>query len=161
MGVHRKAIGLLCLLRWHQRVASVRQRSGSIRSSIHMLHIRPPRAEERWGVLSGMESKTHRQQSITPANTRRTNRFIIGCFARRRPCSPTLVSWWPEGSEPLSRRRAGSCPAPSRGVLFARDEGSILPREGRTYHSIAVFITTFFANFREIPLAEVPLQHPA
>src|SRR5215207_1183426 len=89
-------IGVLCLLRGHQRVASVRQRSGSIRSSIHMLHIRPPKAEETWGALSGKESKTQRQQSITPANTRRrTNRCIVGCCVRRRPCSPTLASWWP------------------------------------------------------------------
>jgi hypothetical protein len=32
---------------------------------------------------------------------------------------------------------------------------SILLREGWAYHSIAVFISTFFANFRESPKGEV------
>jgi hypothetical protein len=42
-------IRLLCLLRRHQRVASARQRSGSIRCSIHMLHIRPPKGRRDVG----------------------------------------------------------------------------------------------------------------
>jgi hypothetical protein len=42
-------IRLLCLLSERQRVASVLQRSGSIRSSIHMLHIRPPKGSRDVG----------------------------------------------------------------------------------------------------------------
>ena len=56
------------------------------------------------GAVTGKESKTPRQQSIIPANRRRrTNRCVLGCFARRRPCSPSLASWWPAGSESRSR----------------------------------------------------------
>ena len=54
--------------------------------------------------MTGKESKTPRQQSIIPANRRRrTNRCVLGCFARRRPFSPSLASWWPAGSESRSR----------------------------------------------------------
>jgi hypothetical protein len=53
--------------------------------------------------VTGKESKTPRQQSIIPANRRRTNRCVLGCFARRRPFSPSLASRWPAGSESRSR----------------------------------------------------------
>jgi hypothetical protein len=59
------------------------------------------------------------------------------------------------GGWPWSRRRASSEPAPSRGVLLPRNGCSILLREGWSYHSIAVFIATFFANFGESPKGEV------
>jgi hypothetical protein len=42
-------LGLLCLLSGHQRVACIRQRSRSIRSSIHMLHIRPSKGRRDVG----------------------------------------------------------------------------------------------------------------
>jgi hypothetical protein len=71
-------------------------------------------------VGAGKERKIPRQQSTTPnKRRRRTSPCILGCFARRRACSPSLVSWWLEGSEPWSRRRAGGCPAPSRDTLLA------------------------------------------
>src|SRR5215207_7408960 len=56
--------------------------------------------------------------------------------------APSSLAWWPKGSEPWLRRRAGSCPAPSRGVLLARNERSILLDERPAYHAIAVFFTS-------------------
>ena len=46
-----------------------------------------PQCRDTSGAMSGKESKIPRQVSITSANRRRTNRFILGCFARRRPYS--------------------------------------------------------------------------
>src|SRR5829696_8135596 len=40
-------------------------------------------------------------------------------------------SWW--GSYPRSKRRTGSCPAPSRGVSRPRNEGSIRLCEGSVW----------------------------
>src|SRR5829696_9936423 len=47
-----------------------------------------------------------------------------GCVSFRPPMERQRVGG---GSWPRSRRKAGSCPAPSRGVGWPRNEGSILP----------------------------------
>jgi hypothetical protein len=47
--VCRLPMGLLYLLRWRQWVASVRQRSGVTRSSIHMPHMRPRKGKRHVG----------------------------------------------------------------------------------------------------------------
>jgi hypothetical protein len=74
----------------------------------HAPHSPPLGQKRRGGALCGKESKkTPTQLSITPANTRKTNRFVLGWGAMRRSYSP-IVAWSPEGSEPWSRRRAGS-----------------------------------------------------
>jgi hypothetical protein len=50
-----------------------------------------------------------------------------GCVSFRPPMERQRVGG---GSWPRSRRKAGSCPAPSRGVNGPRNEGSILLCEG-------------------------------
>lgn len=76
-------------------------------------------------ALAGKKIKDPTQQSMPPAK-RRMCPCILECFGRRKPYS-SPEAWWPEGSEPRSRRRAGSRPASSRGDLSARDECSMLP----------------------------------
>jgi hypothetical protein len=58
------------------------------------------------------------------------------------------------GSYPTSRG-ADSDSAPSRGVGWVRNKCTILPEGGAAHHSIAVFITTFFANVGELRQREV------
>src|SRR5215204_5966977 len=121
MAVHRKPIRLLCLLRWHQRVAPVRQRSGSIRCSIHMmLHIRPRKGRRdvgrgEWqGEQEDPETAEHnpRQQEEEDESV---HRWLL-CYVQ----SPfSYCGSVEEGSEPGSRRRVGSYPAPSRGGHLA------------------------------------------
>src|SRR5215212_10695540 len=66
------------------------------------------------------------------------------------------LAWWPEGSWPWSRRRAGSGPTPIRGGPLGRvTVCTIRPEEGAAHPPNAVFITTFFANFAESPKGEV------
>ena len=59
-------IGLLYLLRWRQRVASVRQRSGSIRSSIYMLHIRPRKGRRHVGCAEWQGEQDHKAAEHNP-----------------------------------------------------------------------------------------------
>ena len=101
------------------------------------------------------------------------NRCTIGCFARRRACSPSLASWWLEGSEPwsLGRGQVAVLRLHAASLCWPRDEGIILPLEGQAYHSnglslvllgrclrITNFGNSFMANFREIPECELRLN---
>ena len=68
----------------------------------------------------------------------------------RRSC---LVAGSWSGGGPRSRRRAGSCPAPSRGVNWPRNDWSILLYEGDVYapaHKVRAL-----RNFAELRYGEV------
>jgi hypothetical protein len=108
-----------------------------------MLHIRPPRAEETWGALSAKEiKKTSRQQSITPANTRRrTNRFTLGCFARRR--AYFLLLWLLGGRKVASLGLGGGQVAVlclHAAVTWLRNDCTILAELGERITQLQYFL---------------------
>jgi hypothetical protein len=159
-------IGLLYLLRWRQRVASVRQRTGWIRCSIYMPHIRPRKGRRHPGHV-GYVGCGEWQGEQDPRGSRAQSPPTAGggpigaSLAALLGADPILLLWLggglkvaSSGREPthhthyetsvriyvrtvlaglsahkklldVSRRRAGSCPAPSRGICWSRDERSI------------------------------------